>query len=138
MVAGHCYVCLEEEPTGLLRHACDCRSAAVHAACLRRWIATSRRSRCGVCGEAFAFAEERTEELPTRRQRFALKALVVLSSVPLVGFFVWAAIVERQCATCMAMDALLALLSVVVCSVAARVADEYRVRTTLVFQGEVV
>lgn len=135
--AGHCYVCLEGG-AGLLRHACGCHSAAVHAACLRRWIVASRRVQCAMCKETFVFAEERREERPTRLQRAALKTIVACSAVPLVGYFVWSATVERACASCVAMDVTLAFLSVVVGCVAASVADEYRVRTTVVFQGEVV
>ena len=136
--AGHCYVCLEEEPAGLLRHACECRSAAVHAACLRRWIGTSRCVTCGVCGEAFAFSEERQTERPTRLQRAGLKALVFASTCPLVIFFVWLASMERACPSCVAIDLFLVFMSVVLGLIAARLTDEYTVHRTILFQGEIV
>jgi len=135
---GHCYVCLEEEPAGLLRDACECRSAAVHAACLRRWIGTSRRVSCGICGEAFASLEERQTERPTRLQRAGLKALVFASTCPLVIFFVWLACVERSCPSCVAIDSALVFMSIVVGLVAARLTDDYTVHRTILFRGEVV
>jgi len=134
--ADRCYVCLEEDGVGMLRHVCECRSAAVHATCLRRWIATSRRVHCAVCGEAFA--EVRQVEHPTRLQRAALKALTCLSAIPLVGFFVWVAVDHDPCVACVVLGVAMAFLSVVVSCVAATVTDGYQVRTTIVFQGEVV
>ena len=48
-----CYVCLEDAGE-LVRDACRCCDAPVHAECLRRWVAHSRRTRCAMCGGAYA------------------------------------------------------------------------------------
>lgn len=48
----HCYVCLAEDDE-LLRDTCACRSAVVHAECLRDWIKTSHSTQCAMCGEPY-------------------------------------------------------------------------------------
>lgn len=79
-----CYVCLEASGE-LVRDACGCRDAPVHAACLRQWVAHSRNARCAMCGHAYAGAEL----LPRAAARAEPRAAVARAArqVALVGAF---------------------------------------------------
>ena len=43
-----CYVCMVDDDR-VVHKLCDCRDRAAHAACLERWVETSRSSECPVC-----------------------------------------------------------------------------------------
>jgi hypothetical protein len=47
-----CFVCLDADEQ-LLRDVCACKSLAVHAPCLQRWIGTSGASQCAICGDSY-------------------------------------------------------------------------------------
>ena len=51
-------MCLEGDGE-LAVHLCACTPGAVHPACLRKWMQTSQRTTCSVCGQRYRFVRRR-------------------------------------------------------------------------------
>jgi E3 ubiquitin-protein ligase DOA10 len=73
-----CYVCLEGDGE-LAVHLCACTPGAVHPACLRKWMQTSQRTTCSVCGERYRFVQRR------RHVRAALSIAVAALLYGVIG-----------------------------------------------------